>query len=157
MKRKSETNPPIPDLAIVREVIRLADNYAAARNARNAAHPERRVISGSSQLEQEPERWELVEYLRPLSPECLAGLYALYRVGERRSGTPRSYANHYHSVYSLAIQPHHRESAAADLAAKAPLADWLRRGIQHLGLDAGPAGTRGPGDTTLAVPSRIRP
>src|SRR5690348_10325543 len=104
MQRKSMTEPQIPDLAIVREVIRLADNHAAARDARDAAHPESRVLSGSSHLGQDPERWALVEYLMPLSPECHAGLYALYRLGEGSSGTPGGHLKRHRTVYTLAIQ-----------------------------------------------------
>ena len=43
----------------------------------------------------------------------------------------------YRGHFEVAMEPMHREHGAADLAAKGPLADGLRRGLENLGLASG--------------------
>jgi hypothetical protein len=155
MTRKSKSQPPIPDPSVVLEVIRRTEKYDAACRARHAADPHSSVVTGGSDLPREPEWQERIDYLRTLSDECLAGLYALYRLGEGSSGTARSHAKRYCSAYSVAIQPCHRPHAAYDLAAKAPLANWLRRGLERLGLAAGPGGAERSGRGFPINPGRF--
>jgi hypothetical protein len=141
----SKSRPPIPDPSVVLEVIRLADACSAARRARYGDGP---IIFNASQmdlLEHLPEEDALFHYLKPLSDECLAGLYALYRLAECPRGTARSYARYYANVYFTVNRPQHHPHAAYDLAAKGPLAHGLRRGLERLWLGAGPAKTEEPG------------
>jgi hypothetical protein len=132
--------PPIPETAIVLEVIRLAD--ADVRDPRRAAGLVAYDPSEVDAFESGPERDELLEYLEPLTDECKAGLYALYRLGVGPSGTAPGNANRYAGSYANAIQPCHRKHAAADLVAKGSLGDGLRRGLSRLGrgTDSGAAG-----------------
>ena len=141
MARTPMTKPPIPDPSIVVEVIRLADRYAAARKRRYGTVPVAWDFSRSDCLDRDRESIELFDYLRPLSDECLAGLYALYRLGEGSAGTLKSNMYRYACSYYNANQPHHHPYAAQDLAAKGPLADGLRRGLQRLGFRIEPHGT----------------
>jgi hypothetical protein len=136
----STSRPPTPSASVVLETIHLADAYLAARVARYGTGL--RVVdpSGVGSIERLPEWNVLFRYLKSLSDECLAGLYALYRLGEGVSGSARDHVERYSSVYLNAIRPCHREHAAYDLAAKGPLAHGLRRGLERLGLGAGPGG-----------------
>jgi hypothetical protein len=75
----------------------------------------------------------LLEYLRCQSNSTLAGLYALYRLGDYLCSAAEA-ARRYRYSYELADQPIHHPHAAADLVAKAPLARGFRRGLEYLGL-----------------------
>ena len=126
--------PPIPELEIVAEVIRLADECEAERQAqRPPEHP----MYGDDDLDRylrPRQKWHaLVDYLRRL-PEETAGLYAIYRCGDYPSPIASEAMDRYRGHFELAMQPMHREHGATDLAAKGPLAAGLRRGLENLGL-----------------------
>jgi Protein of unknown function (DUF3775) len=139
----SQTMPPLPDLSIVTEVVRLAEACEAERHARRPAeYPTYRFDDRDRSLRPTPARDELVAYLRGLPEEAVAGLYALYRLGDRPYATPDEGAERYRSSFDLAGRPIHSLHAADDLAAKGQLADGLRFGLEQFGLrlEAGPTG-----------------
>ena len=140
MTRKSARNAPLPDIASVHNVIHLAVGYADAQRTHDSAW----CASAREQL---------FGFLRGLPDECLAGLYALYRLGDGRSSSPAGNLGRYRSSYNLVIQPHHLAHAAADLVAKGPIADGLRRGLSRLGLGDDPGGT---GKTSAGSPNNAR-
>ena len=79
--------------------------------------------------------WDaLVAYLRGLPEEDVAGLYALYRLGDRPYATPAEAVERYRNSFDLAMQPMHREHGAYDLAAKGPLAARAPPRPRQLGL-----------------------
>src|SRR6185312_2450492 len=80
-----------------------------------------------------PARDALLDYLRCQSNSTLAGLYALYRLGDYPCSAAEA-ARRYRYSYEQADQPIHHPHAAGDLVAKAPLARGLIRGLKHLGL-----------------------
>jgi hypothetical protein len=139
-----------PEPSLVQEVIRLAEARIAAR----AACPGPVIVCAGDVdfVKRIPEEIELLKFLRGLSEECQAGLYALYRTGEIRLTTFARSLRRYREVYEIAMAPDNRKHAAGDLLAKAPLAEWLRRGLQHFGLDASPGGTdeRSIGDPNVS-------
>src|SRR6185312_9066457 len=92
-----------------------------------------------------PARDALLDYLRCQSNSTLAGLYALYRLGDYPCSAAEA-AKRYRYSYELADQPIHHPHAAADLVAKAPLAHGLRSGLEQLGLriESGPADAPSP-------------
>lgn len=143
--------PPIPDLATVAEVIRLAEAAAAERyDQRPADYPMYRGDDLDLLFRPEPARDALLAHLGGLPEETVAGLYALYRLGDRPWTTPAGATRRYRYSYDLAMEPMHRRYGATDLAAKGPLASGLRRGLDQLGLrleadPAGGSGTLSPG------------
>ena len=135
MGMESPTVPQIPDLAIVAETIRLADLAEAERyDQRPQEWPEYRVADVKEVFRPRPARDALVSFLRNQSEETVAGLYSLYRLGDPPRPSPAVALECYRCSYELAIQPIHSEHGADDLAAKAPLAEGLRRGMALLGL-----------------------
>jgi hypothetical protein len=133
MTRTSVDLPPIPDPSIIADVIRLADAYAAARDA---ARPAGRFWTAADLDMQRPtpERDALLSYLEPRSDECKAGLFAVYRAGICVAYTALGAAELYRSSFDLAMRPHHRRFAASDLVGLGRLADGLRRGRSRIGL-----------------------
>ena len=122
MSRK--TKPGLPDVGVVHEVIGLADALAAAERQSHA--PE--VLRGSWL----PERTALFDFLSRLPDVRMAELHALYWLGDRPSSTARAYDPLFqHALTNL-------DDGAYYLRMK-PLADGLRRGLEKLGLDAGPS------------------
>ena len=85
-------------------------------------------------LRPRPKWHALVDYLRELPEETVAGLYATYRCGDYPSLTASEAMDRYRGHFELAMEPMHREHGATDLAAKGPLAAGLRRGLENLGL-----------------------
>jgi hypothetical protein len=136
MGTESLTLPAIPDLEIVAEVIRLADECEAERRAQR---PPEQPMYGDDDLDRylrPRQKWHaLVDYLRRL-PEETAGLYAIFRCGDYPSPTASEAMDRYRDHFELAMEPMHRKHGAADLAAKGPLADGLRRGLENLGLSS---------------------
>ena len=57
-------------------------------------------------------------------------------------------ADCFRGSYDLAMEPIHSRHGAADLAAKAPLADGLRRGLSQLGLELESGPHRGSGSAS---------
>ncbi len=133
------STPPIPGLATIAEVIRLEEESEGERDARR---PPEDSMSCEDDLErylQPRPRWRaLVNYLRQLPEETVAGLYAIYRLGDYPRSDARAAARRYRNSYEIAIQPIHSKHGAADLAAKGPLADGLRNGLEGLGLKLEP-------------------
>jgi hypothetical protein len=130
------TMPPIPDLAIVARVVRLAEECEAERHVRRPAeHPMYGDDDLDRYLRPRPKWNALVDYLRRL-PEETAGLYAIFRCGDYPSPTASEAMDRYRDHFELAMEPMHRKHGAADLAAKGPLADGLRRGLENLGLSS---------------------
>lgn len=160
MTRKSSTKAPIPAPAVVRKVIRLdgllADANAAARAARCPAGDMVYTAADFEILPRIPEEVALLDYLQQLSAEDLAGLYAIYRLGDGRSGTVTGNMYRYSSSYINAIRPNHREHAAYDLAAKAPLSHRLRRGLERLELGGERDGADGRGDGIPSISLRAK-
>jgi hypothetical protein len=131
----SQTLPSLPDLAIVAEVIRLAEAAEAERDdQRPAEYPMYRADDLDQFFRPTPGWDALVAYLRGLPEEDVARLYGLYRVGDRPYATHAEAMERYRHSVELATNPMHREHGAYDLAAKGPLADGLRRGLAHLGM-----------------------
>jgi hypothetical protein len=130
----SPTLPPIPDLATIAAVIRLAEAAEAERYEQWSAA--RRCYScDESDLSPRPRpaRDALVDFLRGQPEEVVAGLYGLYRLGDHPHAAPDEAAEIYRSAFDVAMLPIHAIHGASDLAAKGPLADGLRRGLEHLG------------------------
>lgn len=139
MGTESLTMPPIPDLAVVAEVIRRAD--AVTAECRRPPSEDDRGDPGEEidpLLRPSPARDELVAYLRRLQEsddgETVARLYGLYKAGDLACTTREEAVERYRESYDLAVQPIHRPFGTTDLAAKAPLADGLRRGLEQFGL-----------------------
>ena len=146
--------PPIPDLAIVEEVIRLDDDHAAARRARRpAGFPAYGADDIDQFLGPIPERDALLEYLARLPDETLAGLYGLHRVCDLPTMTATEAMERYRVYFELANLPIFRPHGAIDLVAKGQLADGLRRGLEQLGLATDPdaAGGNMPDTTRRTV------
>jgi hypothetical protein len=136
--KDSRNLPPIPDLAIVARVVRLAEECEAERLAhRPTEHPEYGVDDSDDLFRHRPKRDALVDYLRRLPEETVAGLYAIYRVGELPRCDAGQAAARYQNSYAIAIQPMHNKYGADDLAAKGSLADGLRHGLRNPGLELG--------------------
>jgi hypothetical protein len=143
MRTESLPVPPIPDLAIVAEVIRLADAYEAERYAqRPPGYPTYRADDLDQIFRSRPKRDALFQRLHGLEDETVAALYSIYRLGDRPSSDASEAAERYRISFDLAMLPSHRPHGAADLLAKGPLADGLRRGLVQLGLwlESCPAG-----------------
>ena len=166
MDGKTMNEPPIPETSIVHEVIRLADAYAAVRDSGHAAGLVAYDLSKVNAFERVPARDHLLNYLRPLSAECLAGLYALYRLGDGPSGTATGNAKRYSSSYANAMVPHHHEHAAADLVAKGPsptdsAGGWVGSGSTPIRADRAGMATsscpslRGPADEVIRIEDRV--
>jgi hypothetical protein len=133
-----ESLPPIPDRSIIADVIGLADASEAERHAgRPAEDPMYRDDDLEYSLPPRPRREALVAHLLSLEAETVAALYAIYRCGDYPSPTANEAMDRYRGHFELAMEPMHREHGAADLAAKGPLADGLRRGLEYLGLASG--------------------
>jgi hypothetical protein len=132
---ESPEMPPIPDLAIIAQVVRLAEAYADERfEQRPPEHPEYAGDDLDWFLQPRPRRLALLNYLRGLADETLAGLYGLYRVGDLYGSSAGEAADRYRKMFDLAMEPIHRPRSAIDLVALGPLADGLRRGLELLGL-----------------------
>jgi Protein of unknown function (DUF3775) len=116
MSRK--TAPGLPDVDVVLEVIRLADDLAAAERRWKPTGP-----LTESWL---PERNALFDQLSRLPDERMTELHALYWLGQS-SSTAKGYA----SLYQYALR--NLDHGASYLSAK-PLADGLRRGLETLGV-----------------------
>jgi hypothetical protein len=127
---------PMPALKIIAEVVRLA---AGCEDERHAQRPPEDPMYRADDLErylQPRPRWDaLVDFLRRLPEETVAGLYALYRLGDHSCSNAREAAARYRSSFELAMEPMHRVHGATDLAAKGSLADGLRHGLRNLGLE----------------------
>jgi hypothetical protein len=134
------TDPTIPDPSIVREVIRLAETEDAACRTGSDTGLVASDFTRPGITKRSPESEELLDYLSSLSAECLAGLYALYRLAEGSAGTLKRNMYRYSCSYDNANQPLHHPYAAQDLAAKGRLAHGLRRGLQRLGVCIEPGG-----------------
>jgi hypothetical protein len=130
-----------PEPSVVLEVIRLAEARAAAWA--DCPDPVIDCPDDVDFVKWLPEEIEELEFHTGLSEECLAGLFALYRTGELRLTTFAQSLRRYREVYEIAMAPDNRKYAAGDLLAKAPLAEFLRRGLQHFGFDAGQGGANG--------------
>ena len=94
---------------------------------------------------------ELVAFLRGLPEEDVAGLYALYRVGDRPYATPPEAMRAFRCSFELAMNPMHREHGADDLAANGPLAT----GSAAAASGSGCGSTRGR--STSSATTRQRP
>jgi Protein of unknown function (DUF3775) len=114
----------LSDLNVVQEVIRLDDALIVAEQRSNTDEysPEAWSPEACS-----PERTALFEYLSGLSDVRMAELHALYWLGNRLSGSPRTYD----TLYELAMN--NLDHGASYLSGK-PLAERLRRGLAKLGL-----------------------
>jgi hypothetical protein len=131
----TESLPPISDLSIIAEVMVLADACEAERHAKRPT--EYRGDDLDWYLQPRPRRDALVAHLLSLEAETVAALYSIYRCGDYPSPTASEAMDRYRGHLDLAMEPMHREHGAADLAAKGPLADGLRRGLEYLGLASG--------------------
>ena len=155
MTRMLVDRAPIPDPSIIAEVIRLAEESEDERHARQ---PPEHAMSLADDLErylQPRPRWRaLLDYLTRLPDEAVAGWYSIYRLGDRPRSLGRAAARRYLNSYDIAIQPIHSEHGAADLAAKGPLADGLRNGLEGLGLELEPRPREEPIYDTPKTPER---
>jgi hypothetical protein len=121
---------PRPDLAVVSQVLLLADAIDAERRCRPAAPV---VVTASSTLAPETgKERKLLFYLAALDDDHQAQLHALCWIGRDRFAG----AEHYSSLYEYALTTDLGRSGAAYLAGKGPLADYLRSGLEKLGLVA---------------------
>jgi hypothetical protein len=128
--------PPIPDLSIIADVIGLADACEAERHARPPAEDPMYHDDDLDRYLRPRLRWRaLIDYLRRLPEETVAGLYALYRLGDLARSNACEATERYRYSFDLAMEPIHRPHGAADLAAKGPLAHGLRDGLRNLGLE----------------------
>src|SRR5215471_14000747 len=107
MARTPIPDPPIPDPSIVLEVIRLAEIEDAACGTGSDTGLVAWDFTRPGITRRSPESQELLDYLRSLSAECLAGLYALYRLAEGPAGTLKSNAKRYANSYYNAVEPQH--------------------------------------------------
>ena len=83
MGKDSRTLPPIPDLAIVAEVIRLAEECEAERHAqRPPEHPEVHAPTISTGTSSLARGGCAGGFPGSLPEETVAGLYAFYRLGD---------------------------------------------------------------------------
>ena len=135
MRKESLTLPPTPDPSTIADVIRLADAYEVERHVQRPA--DHRVDDLDWYLQPRPRREALVAHLLSLEAETVAALYAIFRSGDYPSPTASEAMDRYRGHFILAMEPMHREHGATDLAAKGPLADGLKRGLQYLGLASG--------------------
>jgi hypothetical protein len=130
----------------VSEVIRLAAACAAERyEQRPPEYPTYRADALDDLLQPMPARDALFGFVRRQPDEVVSGLYAIYRVGDFAHDDTAAAMDRYCDCFELAMQPIHRPHGAADLVAKAPLAEGLRRGMEQLGLSPDTIPSR-PGD-----------
>ncbi len=134
MRTESLAEPKFPAPATLAEVIRLADD---CEDERDTLDPPGHVLDWFDDFDRSrsrPRRDRLVRLLRALPPADVAGLYALYRVGDGPRPSRASAVTRYRVSFDLAILPIHGEHGADDLAAKGSLADGLRRGCERIEL-----------------------
>ena len=131
----TESLPPISDLSIIAEVMVLADACEAERRGQRPT--EFRGDDLDWYLQPRPRRDALVAHLLSLEAETVAALYAIFRCGDYPSPTASEAMDRYRGHFEVAMEPMHLKHGPADLSAKGPLADGLRRGLEHLGLASG--------------------
>lgn len=132
--------PAIPDLDIVAATLRLADRAEAERDAqRPAGWPMYRVDDPDDVSRRTPAQDALLDHLRHQPYQTVAALYALFRTADLDDSDRTEAMDRFRAAYELAMLPMHRVHGAADLAAKAPRAAGLRRGLALLGLTIQPA------------------
>lgn len=129
MGMHSQLLPPIPAPAIVAEVVRLAEAAEAER------HEQWPLFRLDPAFRPTPAQDAFLALLRGLPDETVAGLYGLYRLGDRPYPTPAGALERYRCSFEVALRPLNRRHGAKDLAAKGPLAHGLRRGLERLGLE----------------------
>jgi hypothetical protein len=132
---QSPTLPPIPDLATIAMVIRLAEAAAAERYDQRPASYPRYDLGDCDLLPRKRPAWdELLAFLSVQPDEVVAGLNGVYRLGDHPHPVRGVDLARYRAAFDLEMNPLHRAYGAYDLAAKATLASGLRRGLEHLGL-----------------------